>query len=84
MCAHINYVSKLKFLYGFHKAFFAFTTEKNIQGGFTGAGLIPYNPKRVLSKLDVWLRTPTPTGPPLALANLWVSQTPQNPLEANS
>jgi hypothetical protein len=84
MRAHINHVSKLEFLCGFREAFFAFTTEKNIQGGFAGAGLVPYDPKRVLSKLDVWLWTPTPTGPPLALANLWVSQTPQNPLEADS
>jgi hypothetical protein len=84
MRAHINHVSKLEFLCGFREAFFASTTEKNIQGGFAGAGLVPYDPKRVLSKLDVWLRTPTPTGPPLALANPWVSQTPQNPLEADS
>ena len=59
-------------------------TEKNIQGGFIGAGLVPYDPEMVLSKLDVQLRTPTPTGSPVVTANLWVSKTPQNPLEANS
>jgi len=57
---HINHVSKLEFLYGFRKAFFASITEKNIQGGFTGTGLIPYDPERVISKLDIKLRTPTP------------------------
>ena len=41
---------------------------------------MPYDPERVLSKLDVQLRTPTPPGPS---ANPWVSQTPQNPQEAN-
>ncbi len=84
MRAHINHVSKLEFLCAFREAFFASITEKNIQGGFTGAGLVPYDPERVLSKLDVQLRTPTPTGSPLALADPWVSKTPQNPLEADS
>jgi hypothetical protein len=84
MRAHINHVSKLEFLCAFREAFFTSMTEKNIQGGFRGAGLVPYDPEVVLSKLDVHLRTPTPTGPPLALADPWVSQTPQNPLEADS
>jgi hypothetical protein len=84
MRAHINHVSKLEFLCAFREAFFASITEKNIKGGFAGAGLAPYDPERVLSKLDVQLRTPTPTGPPSAVADLWVSKTPQNPLEAKS
>jgi len=57
---YINYVSKLEFLYGFREAFFASMMEKNIQGGFIGAGLIPYNLERVISKLDVKLRILTP------------------------
>ena len=57
---YINYISKLEFLYTFHEAFFASITERNIQGSFTGASLIPYDLERVLSKLDVKLRTPTP------------------------
>ncbi|KAL2126360.1 hypothetical protein VTI74DRAFT_1127 [Chaetomium olivicolor] len=82
MRAHISYVSKLKFLYGFREAFFASMTEKNIQGGFAGAGLVPYNPGRVLSKLDIQLRTPTPPNSPLATTQPWVFQTPHNPREA--
>ena len=58
MRAHINHVSKLEFLCTFRETFFASMTEKNIQGGFAGAGLIPYDPERVLSKLDVQLQTP--------------------------
>jgi len=84
MRAHINHVSKLEFLCAFREAFFTSMTKKNIQGGFAGAGLVPYDPERVLSKLDVQLRTPTPTGPPVAAADPWVSKTPQNPLEADS
>ena len=57
---HINYVSKLDFLYSFRKAFFASMTERNIQGGFARSGLVPHDPEKVLSKLDIKLRTPTP------------------------
>ena len=35
-------------------------TEKNIQGSFIGASLVLYDLEKVLSKLDVRLRTPTP------------------------
>lgn len=34
-------------------AYMNHVTEKNVQGGFAGAGLIPYDPERVISKLDV-------------------------------
>jgi len=57
---YINHVSKLEFLCAFREAFFASITEKNIQGGFAGAGIVPFDPERVLSKLDVKLRMPIP------------------------
>ena len=57
-------------------------TKANIAGGFRGAGLIPFDPQAVISKLDVKLRTPTPIGPPEADADPWVSQTPHNSTEA--
>jgi hypothetical protein len=41
MRIYINHVSKLEFLYALREAFFASMTEKNIQGGFAGAGLVP-------------------------------------------
>jgi hypothetical protein len=84
MRMHINHVSKLEFLCGFREAFFASITERNIQGGFAGAGLVPYNPERVLSKLDIRLRTPTPPTSRPGTAQPWVFQTPHNPREANS
>lgn len=34
--------------------------EKNVRGGFRGAGLVPLDPKSVICGLDVKLRTPTP------------------------
>ena len=49
----ITHITKLEFLCALRKAFPTSMTEKNIRGGFTGAGLMPYDPERVLSKLDV-------------------------------
>ena len=45
---------------------------------------MPFDPEAIISKLDIKLRTPTPTGPPPTDANPWVSQTPYNPTEAVS
>lgn len=59
----------------FHIAFDKAITKENIQASFRGAGLVPHDPERVLSKLDVVLRTPTP--PPVE-ATLWESKTPGN------
>jgi len=81
---YINHVSKLEFLCGFREAFFASLTEKNIRGGFAGAGLIPYDLERVLSKLDIKLRTPTPLNSRASTPQPWVFQTPHNPREANA
>ena len=79
MRAHINHVSKLKFLYAFREAFFSSITERNIQGGFAGTSLVPYDPERVLSKLDIKLRTPTPPTSQGGTPQPWVFQTPHNP-----
>ena len=84
MRAHINHVGKLEFLCAFREACFASMTEKNIQGGFAGADLVPYDPERVLSKLDVNLRTPTPPNSRAGTPRPWVFQTPHNPREVES
>lgn len=68
----------------FKQAYQQSITVANGQAGFRGAGLIPFDPKTVLGRLDVKLRTPTPIGPPSADADPWVSQTPHNPTEALS
>ena len=57
---NITYISKLEFLCVFKEAFFTLITENNIRGGFTGAGLVPYDLERVISKLDISIRTLTP------------------------
>jgi len=81
---YTNHVSKLEFLYGFRKAFFVSMIEKNVQGGFIGSSLVPYNPERVISKLDVKLRIPTPLNSRAGILQPWVFQTPHNPREVTS
>jgi DDE superfamily endonuclease/Tc5 transposase DNA-binding domain len=76
----INHITKLEFLPAFGQAFTASFTEKNIKAGFKAAGLVPYNPERVISCLDLRLKTPTP--PPQDIN--WVSKTPQNADELKS
>ena len=82
--AHINHITKTEFLLAFKAAHFKTMTSENVKAGFRSAGLVPYDPQAVISKLDVKLRTPTPTGPPCPEADPWVSQTPHNPTEAIS
>jgi hypothetical protein len=57
---HIHHISKETFLPAFKAAYEHIFTEANARAGFRGAGLIPFNPDAVLSKLNVRLRTPTP------------------------
>ena len=65
MRAHVTHISKLEFFQAFKAAFIATMTEENILGGFRGAGIIPFNPESVISRLDIRLRTPTPSRSPL-------------------
>jgi hypothetical protein len=53
-------VSKEDFILAFKNAFFQVFGQKNIRSGFRGAGLVLYDPKQVIAKFDVKLRTPTP------------------------
>ena len=82
--AHINHITKVEFFLAFTAAYKESMTAQNAQAGFRGAGLVPFDPQAVLSKLDVKLRTPTPSRPSTANTNPWVSQTPSNPTEALS
>jgi hypothetical protein len=80
--AHINHITKVEFFLAFHTAYNQSITTQNAKAGFHGAGLVPFDPQAVISKLDVRLRTPTPPGPSFIDANPWVSQTPRNPTDA--
>jgi hypothetical protein len=82
--AGTTHITKEDFFSAFLAAFQQAITEKNIQGGFRGAGIIPHNPSAVLSKLDVVLKTPTPPGTSQGEGPTWTGKTPTNPIEANS
>ncbi len=84
MKARITHITKTDFLPAFFAAHQAAMTDKNIQGGFRGAGLVPFNPENVLSRLNVKLRTPSPVEGMIELPNIWVPKTPNNPTEATS
>ncbi|OBS16264.1 hypothetical protein FPOA_27625 [Fusarium poae] len=80
----ITHISKTEFFPAFYAAFQATMTEKNIKGGFKGAGLVPFDPESVVSKLDVQLRTPTPAEEEASQAQPWTSKTPTTAIEAQS
>jgi hypothetical protein len=60
MRTSLTRVFKKNFIPAFKNAFFQVFGQKNIRSGFRGAGLVFYDPKQVIVKLDVKLRTPTP------------------------
>src|SRR5579862_6314472 len=74
----INHITKLEFLSALPAAIEVTFTLSNIKGGFRGVGLVPFDPKVVISKLDIQLRTPTP--PPTDDTS-WKPKTPSNTLE---
>jgi hypothetical protein len=84
MRANITHITKEAFLSAFYKAYQAAMTKQNIQGGFRGAGIVPFNPERVISELDVRPKTPTPQHSRPGSAHTWISKTPNNPTEASS
>lgn len=84
MRASITHITKEDFLPAIFAAHQAAMTSDNIRGGFRGAGLVPLDPEKVISQLDVRLKTPTPSNPRPGSAHTWVSKTPNNPTEAFS
>ena len=82
--SHVTHISKVEFFSAFTTAYKVTMTKGNIAEGFRGAGLVPFNPEAVISKLDVRLRTPTPMGLTNVDSDPWISQTPRNPTEAIS
>ena len=71
--AHINHITKIEFFLAFHAAYNQSMTKENLTEDFRGAGLILFNPQAVISKLDIKLRTITPSRPPEANADSWIS-----------
>jgi hypothetical protein len=55
-----NHINKFDFLSAYLVAHHQVFTIQNIQSGFTAAGILPFNPQRVLDKLNIKISTPTP------------------------
>ena len=79
--AHITHITKPEFFIAFQAAHNITMTKENIQGGFRGSGLFPFNPESVISKLGIQVRCQTPPNTSLPTTQSWVSQTPHNPTE---
>ncbi|KAG6978255.1 Pogo transposable element with ZNF domain [Fusarium oxysporum f. sp. conglutinans] len=79
-----THITKTQFFPAFYAAHQATIIRRNIKGGFRGAGLAPFNPEHVISKLDVQLRTPTPPREVTEPSTPWASRTPKTILETQS
>jgi hypothetical protein len=55
-----NHINKLDFLNTYPTAHWTVFTPQNIQSGFAAAGILPFEPQRVLDKLNILMGTPTP------------------------
>jgi hypothetical protein len=56
-------------------------TIQNIKSGFSHAGIVPFNPEKVLSQLQIVIReaTPAPSRPSTSSSKNWSPRTPYNP-----
>ena len=74
----VYYIDKSDFLLAYFTARTESLTSNTIRNGFVATGLVPYDPKRVLSKLNTQLRTPTPPPSSVIEQAPWVPETPHN------
>ena len=82
MRMQITHNTKEDFFDAFVEAFHVSITANNIRAGFRAAGLIPFDPKLVISRLDPKPITPSPPNSRPGTASSWVPKTPSNAYEA--
>ena len=73
----ISHIDKPDFLEAYHYAHKATMSLANIASSFAATGVVPYDLDRVLSQLNIQMRTPTPPLAPLG-PERWVPETPYN------
>lgn len=73
----INHIDKLDFLEAYPTVRIEAFKSETIKNSFSAAGLVPFSPDRVLSKLNIQLRTPTP--PPSRGSDSSRNFTPKTP-----
>jgi hypothetical protein len=72
----INHIDKLNFLEAYPDARKEAFKSDTIINSFQATGIVPFNPDRVISKLNIRLTTPTP---PSSRGSDWEPKTPLNP-----
>lgn len=84
MKTNITHITKEDFFPAFYVAFHDSMTKENIQGGFRGAGITPFNPTKVISTLELKFTTPSPSNSRPGSAGSWASRTPSTAIEVVS
>lgn len=80
--AGYNHIDKLDFLAAYPQARTEAFKPETIQNSFAAAGLVPINADRVLSGLNISLRTPTPPGSrPSSRSSVFLPKTPKTVLQ---
>jgi hypothetical protein len=74
----VNHIDKQDFLEVYYIAYTETMNLANIYSSFAAAGLVLYDPERVLSKLHTQLKTPTPPPATAIEQEPWVPETPYN------
>jgi DDE superfamily endonuclease len=74
--AGINHVDRMDFLSLYIQAHAESFTEQTVQSAFEVSGLVPYDPQRVLSKLQI--STPSPPSSSHGTQSSWTPQTPKS------
>ena len=78
-----TYIIKEDFFPVFQVVFQESMTISNIQGGFRGTGIIPFDPQRVLDTLPPCTKIPTPSNSCPSTAQTWNPITPKNATDAS-
>ncbi|KKA21666.1 hypothetical protein T310_4295 [Rasamsonia emersonii CBS 393.64] len=77
-----NHIAKLDFLEAYPAACAEAFKAHTVQNGFIATGIHPFNPDRVIQKLHIQLKTPTPPGSRSSNSqSSWGLQTPHNPCQ---
>jgi hypothetical protein len=74
----VSHIDKSDFLPAYFTARTEALTSNTVCSGFAATGLVPYDPERVLLKLNTQLRTPTPPLLPAVELAPWIPETPHN------
>jgi len=78
-----THITKEDFFPAFQVAFQESMTIQNVQGGFRGTGITPFDPQRVLDTLPPCAKTPTPSNSRPSTAQAWDPRTPKNATDAS-